>query len=495
MKNIFLLFAVLSPIGLNAKDAAFLWLPPQKPDFSVLTSSMPQKAKLTVACEIEKCADLSKYVQKDKIELSAAPKNMSFVSLIYFPSSIDIDFLKTINDNPSFFALTAADLKKEAEQYYSPSGFVSPYGDLNLSQISLYKALGYSWAAAGANRQKENCLFDYGGFKIPVFEILTSTQQVFLSSCPFFAINDSFYETDYSSSTMEALFSAQDINMLTVSQAIAVSTPDALTENELSFYPWVGYKDYLNSEQLYPYIKTLSLLKNDITLFLNSAPKKEKELLSQYFEAEKLISDIRNGKDISQAEEEASEIIISAYQIMGKSAPDFAYKPFFAKKENKNYEMTVKNKEISFYALNPQLSISEFSVGETEKGLSFVIKSSTQSEIKDLGIYIDINSATGAGNVSLLNSVKNKLYVKNAWDYALIAEKDKIHLYGYSFYSLKKLKTYPLKKDGGNRLFFIPSSDMPQNFEKWKYAVINSYSGNIIDGIYKDIQDGFIYPF
>lgn len=491
--KIFIPFLFLASFG-YAKDVAFLWLPAKEADFSFLTSSMPAKARLTIACSTNKCAGLQKEISSGSLEQAAMPVGMSFVSLLYFPSSVEIDYIKNLNDNPYLFASLTNGIKKELEKIGPVYGFLTPYGDLNLSEISLYKALGYSWAAAGKHREKQSCVFDSQGLKLPSFEIYSSTQQVFDSTCPFFIIDDSAYSLDSSSQTLLSLFSNKELNFLTVNQALSLSSSTSLSDSELYFYPWIGYKDYLNVKELYAYLKTLSLLKTDISVFLNSNPKKEKELMEQYLEAESLIIDLRNGKDISQAEEKACAILTSIYQLMGKPAPDFAYKPFFEKKEDKNYEVSYRENAILFSALNPGLSISEFSVSKGEKGLLFNLKASTQSRIEDLAIYLDINSAVGAGNTSLLNSVKEKIYVKNAWDYALVFEKDKLTLYGYSFYSLKKLKTYPLKRTAGEWQAYIPNGELPQNFEKWKYIVLNSSKGIIIDGIYKDLDKGFIYP-
>ncbi len=485
-----LLIASLS----HAKDAAFLWLPPREADFSVFSSSLPASFRLTIACEPEKCRPIEKLISGGNFEQAAVPPGLPFVSISYFPSSVDIDYFKTMNDNPYIFASLINEVKKQLEAAGPVYGFLTPYGDLNISELSLYKALGYSWAAAAGHREKNDCVFDYQGLKIPSFEVYSSTQQVFSSSCPFFIIDDSAYSADYSSQTILSLLSSQDLNLLTVSGAIALSTAAALSDTDISFYPWVGYKDYLSQENMYAYLKTLSLVKKDISVFINSNPKKEKELLGQYLEAEKLIKDLKNCSDISQLEEEASSALAAVYQLMGRPAPDFVYKPFFEKKEEKNYDISQKENSIIFSALNPALSISEFSVSRQDKGLLFSLKASTSSRIEDLAVYLDINSAVGAGNVSLLNSVKAKLYVKNAWDYALAFEKDSVILYSYSFYSLKKIKTYRLNRNNGEMQFLIPKGDIPQNFEKWKYAVINSSNGTIIDGIYKELDKGFVYP-
>lgn len=477
----------------HAKDVAFLWIPPKEVDFSAFSSSIPASFRLTIACQPNECRPIEDLILKGNFEQAAAPTGLPFASILYFPSSINIDYFKTIDDNPYMFALLINNSRKQ-ETPTPIYGFLTPYGDLNVSQLSLYKTLGYSWAAAGKHRQKQGCVFDYNGIKIPSFEVYYSTQQVFSSSCPFFIIDDSVYSVDYSTQIFFSILAEKDLNFINVSQAVALSTATSINDSEISFYPWVGYKDYLSQENMYAYIKTLSLVKKDISNFINSNPKYEKQLLEQYIEAERLIKDLKNSADVSQVEQEASSALTAIYQLMGKQAPDFVYRPFFEKKEEKNYKVSQKENSIFFSAIDPNLSIYEFSVVKQPKGLSFTLKTTTSSTIEELAIYLDINSTVAAGNNSLLNRVKEKLYTKNAWDYALTFEKDSVTLYSYSFYYLKKLRTYMLKRINGELQFLIPSQDIPQNFEKWKYAVINSSNGLIIDGIYREMDNGVIYP-
>lgn len=483
------LFLFLSQF-LYARDLALLWLPPPGFDPSGITP-----AGISVAVDCSLSTSSLKSLSQSGNEIVSILPGRPFSSLLYFPSSVNLNYINTLTDSPYFFAsLLNAEKSACSDKSAPQGGFVSLYGDISAVQISLFKAMGYSWSPAGDHSQKSECVFDYDGYKIPVFNVFSSTWQVMNSTCPFFLIDDTPYAAA-STETLSMLAANPDFRLISVKSAIEISTPSVLAKEDISFYPWLGYKEYLNKEELYPYIGVLASVKNDIVVFLNSSPRKEKELLAKYLEAEKLIDDIRKSDDPSQKEEEAVEALSQIYQSMSRPVPAFVYKPFFKKTETAGYLSVSTDNAIIFTSQNPSYAIREFSVSRQEDGkLLFTIRKSTSASIMDIGIYIDINSAVGAGNLSLLNSVREKLYVKNAWDYAIEIRNGRASLYSYSFYSINKVKTYMISSQSGDFSFKTAPGDLPQNFEKWKYVLINSSNGKIIDGIYKDIDSGSIYP-
>lgn len=477
--------------NLFARDIAILWVPPAKYNLDkVYISSM------TVASDCSILSSTGSNISlKNEIVFSMPERD--FVSILYFPSSVRIDYINSIQDNPYFFALKLNRERKICqEKNISQSAIVSLYGDLSNLQISLFKSLGYAWAAVGENTQKSDCVYDYEGFKMPAFTLFSSTWQVINSTCPFFVVDDSMSNT-ISTDTLSKIASLPDVNLITVQQAIILSTPTALSKDELSFYPWMRYGEYLNREEIYPYLSALSSARNDIVTFLNSHPAKENELMNAYSEAENIIYELRLAKDeeIDQIEEESVEKLSHIYQTMSKPVPAFVYKPFLRQNKEVSYSIYTDTNSLTFSSTDIYKSVKEFSISKNERGgLVFSIKKSTIAEIGDIAIYIDINSATGAGNTSILNGVKEKLYVKNAWDYAIELVDKKAFLYRYSFMSMSKIKSFKIVSDNDTLTFSTASGDMPQNFEKWKYVLINSKDGKIIDGVYKEINSGSIYP-
>ncbi|GAB4028962.1 MAG: hypothetical protein Fur0012_02480 [Elusimicrobiota bacterium] len=483
------LFLLLSQL-IYARDIALLWLPPAGFDPAGITP-----AGISVAVDCSLSTSSIKSLSQSGNEVVSILPGRPFSSILYFPSSVNLNYINSLTDSPYFFAsLLNAEKASCINKSVPQGGFVSLYGDISATQISLFKAMGYLWSPAGDHKQKSECVFEYDGYKIPVFSVFSSTWQVMNSTCPFFLIDDTAYAT-VSTETLNMLASNPDFRLISVKSAIEISTPSAISKEEISFYPWIGYKEYLNKEELYPYIAALATAKSDIVVFSNSAPKKEKELLGKYMEAEGLIAEIRKTDDLSQKEEEAVEKLSQIYQSMSRPIPGFVYKPFFKKTETAGYLSVSTDNAIIFISQNPLYAVSEFSVSKQEKGgLLFTIRKSTSASLMDIAIYIDINSAVGAGNLSLLNAVREKLYVKNAWDYAIEIRNGRASLYSYSFYSMNKLKTYMISSQSDGFSFKTAPGDLPQNFEKWKYVLINSLNGKIIDGIYRDIDSGSIYP-
>ncbi len=490
-KKLSAIFLFLLSTNILAKNATILWIPPAKLNLDEIEIS---SIAVTADCSISS-STISNISSKNEIIFSMPERD--FVSVLYFPTSVKIDYINAMQDDPYFFALKLNRERKLCEEKnISQSAIVSLYGDLSDLQISLFKSLGYKWAPVGEHIQKNDCVYDYEGFKMPVFTLFSSTWQVINSTCPFFVVDDSISNT-ISTEALTAIYSSPEINLITARQAIELSTPSALSKEELSFYPWIRYSEYLNREEIYMYLSALSSVRKDIVVFLNSHPDKENEIMNAYSEAKSIIHKLQMAKDeeIEGIEEETIEKLSYIYQSMSRPVPAFVYKPFLRQNKEISYSIHQNTNSLIFSSTDIYKSIREFSISRNEKGgLIFSIRKSTISTIGDIAIYIDINSATGAGNTSILNGVKEKLYVKNAWDYAIELKDGKAFLYRYSFLSMSKIRHIKILSNNDTLTFQTTFGDLPQNFEKWKYILINSKDGKIIDGIYKEINSGSLYP-
>ena len=486
---------------LNARDISILYLPQNQDEiekFCDYFSSADIKINIALQKKFELTEKINNLVKENKINILMTLENYPYVSLIYYPSYSDNKFLKELNDSFYFLSYRLYYEKDVFDKKFKNNGGIFlPYGDLNINEIKMLKSLNYKWSPVYSSEYK-NTVLDFEGYKLIPFKLYVSSFDVLNSSDTFYMIDNSINSSTEVLNSLYDLSRSTDLNFKLADEFISVSTPVEIS-SFTAFAPYLKYEDYLQKEEQYILIKRLSNLKKDISMYLDlNGNKNQIEIMEKYIDLEKDIFEIsKTSENISDLEIEISNNLVELYRMMNMQVPQFAYNPFTKSTTNTYYKFESSTDSLSLINSDMEKAISTFSVTDNASVLSFdLIFSTAQSVNFDIAIYIDINSIMSSGNNNFLKDLKEKIEPKSAWEYAIVLDKDYAYLYRYAYYNLIKVKQARLKKEGNKISFDIDRSTLSGNFLKWKYIVILSKDGKIIDGTYREInENGIVYPF
>ncbi|PIS47042.1 MAG: hypothetical protein COT17_05505 [Elusimicrobia bacterium CG08_land_8_20_14_0_20_51_18] len=514
MKKIFF-FLLFPALGLWAGEKAVLWLPSSNASVDAFLDKMGDDPfKITIALSSKDGLDLKRLKKREErgdLEIANTPEGAPFVSLLYYPRSVSVNYVGKIENNPYFFALRISDSKAKFAKDFGTSspGLVLPYGEVTKDWLQLAKAFGYKWLASSLPENSTGfALVSVDSVTVAPFQVCGSSWEITASSPVFCVVDDTLDLSSGSVDMLAELFREGGAPFSTVGEVIAVSasTETARENFTLVFNPWRKYSEYLLKDEQYGLLGILAKVRNDIMAFLNSNSKKVKDIMERYYGAEKYAGLLPYSPDETAAEEEIRTALEEIYQLMGKAAPGFIYQSFSKlsfedevfKIEKTSESVTYSRVEISTGSGNTR--ISTFTVSGTSEYLDFSLE--LDSSLKNgqvFEIYIDVNGRIGSGSIKLSGNKKEKIIHNNAWEYALVSENRKMQMYQSGYYSDIRLKKYPLSYSGSRFYFRVPAADLKGNYLNWNYFPLvygknSDKSWTLVDGAYSRMDLGYLYP-
>ncbi len=391
----------------------------------------------------------------------------------FFPDEFNISEIKGYEKNLVLFSLIFDFYHINVST--RSQGIITEFLPFKAEIIEIFNKNNYLWIYDKIHRKVITTGKDKNIFDVETF---ISTEII---RGPIFLINDRDNKTS-SVSILKEIFERKDLKFVKLSELInpdiSRSSDTIIEQNKIEIN--------FNCEKEKNYI--LYLLK--ISEEIGQAISENNDIINLFHQLFDYYQDICN--DNETIYDDIRRITKDIYKIANLSPPDFIYYDFLSEPLIKKHKKLKKDNLISF---TPVIESSlYFEINKEEKSYKFKVSFSTEN-LKELQIYIDINKRINAGldNIIGRNEKIDPLY---GWEYAILVDLKRKDVFFYEAKTreyIKKAK-YSLKIEDNAITFSIPEDIMKGNFINWNYILLALSERDIIDGIYKIVNQKFLIP-
>lgn len=549
-----LVFLLLLGAGAAHAQQALLWLPAQSSGEEGIIALLEENKDLRLTAAFsgipKTLADRIVKLESDgRLELALRPAGDPPLPLLYYPSLEQVKWegkpsTAALADNNPYFLGLRLGLARDAaftELGKVPAGIAIAPGGVVADYFPLAKALGIRWLACGPFASTAAAVLEVNAIAVVPF--------VNFSTFPAapeerrFLVFDETSAADPAALRAElaaALKSLPGGKTLTVSQAVALSTPAAVTPAEIAAgaAPWSGdYTRWACVPAQTGALAALAKTRADLMLHLNSCQgeyKTARRAFEAYFAAEnsaKLLALASADPDAARETEiEMRSSLENSYRLMRKPPPPWIFSSLSAAAQapessgRPQVTLSAAGFEIINGTAKPALpapppdlpkDADPYRIWKLEKFSAEVLEDTVifrfyPQEIENsrklasgfdhitLDLYIDINHRARAGISSLLDGRPLRMFPENAWEYALEITPLKASLYAARANTPSVAATVTPETADGAITITLPRSALKGNPLLWSYAVLmlapgDARSFSIADHITASIANGYIY--
>lgn len=324
----------------------------------------------------------------------------------------------------------------------------------------------YLWIGGGIVNDGEKSYFYFSSNTAVVnFELVRSTDQIFVSSSDFFIIDERvFNDITY---VISSMISA-GYNIKSVKEMINIVESSKLFDK---VYGYLVANDYQKN-----YLSYLNKLAEDVELYStdDSAYQYLCDLTIYYNELSdyslELYFPIR-------------DITLQMYSLINTSLPSFIYMDFL-KESLRKFSIEKNDNHIIYFS-----DKYTFEVSRDGEDIVFKVTSST-SLPSEIQIYADINRRAAQGSTYLF-SLDEKMDDESAWEYAMIVFGQKLILYSSKSRGYAETAKLPVIKKDNEISFSVPVKNFSGNPFLWRYTVIVKEQDGV-GGFLKKLSDTVI---
>lgn len=403
-------------------------------------------------------SDLCKYIITNNLDLSfsyAGPfieecMDVRFENVDYLKFPIGVVLNK--GEDSIFSNFDNIDFKKNFfdcayDKYVGSTnskGFFIEGGAFNLELID-YLPSSYTWIVGSVSSYVFSNLYEINDKYLLSFELVKSTNQIQLSSSSLFLLDEKIYKDDIK---LFFKLSESGIKFLRIYDLIYSLS------NSTGVFKSSSYVNEFKNED----INYLSYLNRVFSEIVDLKSEKVLNSLCDFFDFYPIDLD-----RLDEVYDEIRSLTYDIYFISSKNLPLFVYDDFLRDNirkfyiEKTDYSIVYKSKEGSF------------TVNVDTNATCFKIDFFAATD--DIHIYADINKRAFQGLTNMIGRTE-KISDINAWEYALIINKEKVKLYSSLSRDYKLIKEFKTYKEDDFLKFCIPKDYLKGNPLSWCYIVI-----------------------